>query len=129
MSFDYHKKCLLNMCRICSKRALTEQQIRKKTPQRVCENVKDEIYIFFGLDITCDTELHPKIMCCPCYNKMKKAKVMSDDTKMNKEKFLGEKEKATTVNKIWTSHKTYNCIVCNAYTSKKTGGRPPASKK
>ena len=30
-------------------------------------------------------------MCCPCPNKVKKAKVMSDDKKMNKEKILQKK--------------------------------------
>ena len=57
------------MCIICILKALKGQQIRKKTPQRVFENVKDEIYIFFGMGISCATELHSKIMCCSCLTK------------------------------------------------------------
>ena len=50
MSFDQHQQFLLNLCRVCSKKALTESKIRKKTPKRTCKNVADEIYIFYGLD-------------------------------------------------------------------------------
>ena len=35
-------------------------------------------------------------MCYSCYNKMKKAKVLSDEFSNKEEKFLGEKEKAST---------------------------------
>ena len=89
----------------------------EKAHQRFCENVQDEIFTFYGLDISSDTDDHPKVMCCHCYNKMKKAKVFSDNSKLDDVKFLGEKEKSKIVNKTWITHKRYNCTVCMLYYS------------
>ena len=111
------------------KQTQTDTQIWKKGRQRFCENVQDEIFIFYGLDILSDTDDHPKVMCCRCYNKMKKAKVFSDNSKLDDVKFLGEKEKAKIVNKTWITRKRHNCTVCMLYNSQQKRGRPEKTKK
>ena len=70
MSSKQHQEYLFNLCRICRKQAQTDTQIRKKACQRLCENVQDETFIFYGLHISTDTDDHPKVMCCHCYNIM-----------------------------------------------------------
>ena len=53
---------------------------------------------------------------------MKKAKVLSVEFANKEEKFVEQKEKASTVDKMLTSHKRYNCPICNEFCSDK-GGR------
>ena len=54
MTLD-HNQCLLNMCRICSARAL--KQIKSKVHNR------DEIYTFYGVDVLNNSHVLPKAMC------------------------------------------------------------------
>lgn len=123
MSIEHHQQCLSNMCRICGARALTFNQLRKNFRKRFCENVKDEIYMFYGIDVSSDTENHPKVMCLACYNRVKKANVLVDDSRLDKKEFLGEKEKASIVSALWQPHKRVNCQVCETYNSQAKQGR------
>ena len=77
MTMEYHFKCLDNMCRICSNRVLTHLQKDKRQVPRLCVNSKDEIFIFYGINVTSDTEIHPQKICTHCFFKMKIAKVLN----------------------------------------------------
>ena len=100
-SLDFHKQCLRNLCRICSNRAQTSEQMNRKATPRLCANSRDEIYIYYGVDISTDEEeIHPTKMCNKCFYKMKNAKVLSENHKMDREKYLGEKEKAGSASRL-----------------------------
>ena len=45
-NLDFHKQCLRNLCRICSNRAQTCEQINRKATPTLCANSRDEIYIY-----------------------------------------------------------------------------------
>ena len=123
MTMEYHFKCLNNMCRIYSNRVLTHLQKDKRQVPRLCVNSKDEIFIFYGIYVTSDTEIHPQKICTHCFFKMKNAKVLCETTKLDNEKYLGVKERAKIVSDMWQCHKRFDCKVCKQYDSQSGKGR------
>ena len=93
-TMEYLFKCLDNMYRICSNRVLACLQKDKRQVSRLCVNSKNEIFIFYGIDVTSDTEIHPQKICTHCFFKMKNAKVLCENTKLDNAKYLGVKERA-----------------------------------
>ena len=121
---DFHKKCLENLCRICSKRVQTCDQINRKATPRLCVNSRDKIYVYYGIDISSDEQdIHPAKICNQCFYRMKNVDVLAKSNKMDSAKYLGEKEKAGTVSRLWKPHKRIDCNVCNLYSSQMRKGR------
>ena len=92
-TLEYHQSCLKNCCRICGNRAETFSEIAEGKKPHFCDQHMDKIYIFYGIDIKQDSDLHPKVMCSTCMNRVKNAKVFSVDIKIDKDCYLGEKKK------------------------------------
>ena len=123
-SLDFHKQCLRNLCRICSNRAQTCEQINRKATPRLCANSRDEIYIYYGVAISSDEkDIHPTKICNKCFHKMKNAEVLSHNNKMDRDKYLGEKEKAGSASRLWKPHKRIDCNMCKLYTGQMRKGR------
>ena len=123
-SLDFHKQSLRNLCRICSNRAQACEQINHKATPRLCANSRDEIYIYNGVDISSDEEeIHPTKICNKCFYKMKNAEVLSENNKMDRDKYLDEKEKAGSASRLWKPHKRIDCNVCKLYTGQMRKGR------
>ena len=110
-----HNSCLNNLCRICSDRAQTFFQIRKKETARYCKNSKDGINAFYGIDVTEDNDNHPVKICNKCY-------LLCTEPKIDKAKHNGVKEKAQSISQIWQSHEIIDCKVCTLYNDQKVKG-------
>ena len=54
---------------------------------------------------------------------MKNVEVLSENNKMDRDKSLGEKEKAGSASRLWKPHKCINCNVCKLYTGQVRKGR------
>ena len=120
-SIEFHKNCLSNLCRICAKRVRTKQEIIKKVYPRITKGIKDEIYVFFGIDIENDEpDIHPNVICMSCYNKVKHNQNVDD---LEKKHNLGVKEKTDGYTNLWKTHKRHNCQVCVLYTEQSKPGR------
>ena len=126
-SLDFHKHCLRNLC---SNRAQTCEQINHKATPKLCANSRNEIYIYYGVHISSDEEeIHPTKICNKCFYKMKNANVLSENNKMDRDKYLGEKEKAGSASRLWKPHKCIDCNVCKLYTDQMRKGRAKKSLK
>ena len=76
----------------------------------MCKNNQDEIYIFYGIDVSNENEnLFPKKICSKCYITMKHAKVKSESPKMDTSVFKAKKEMADKVTKIFQPHRRIGC--------------------
>ena len=128
-TLEYHRSCLKNSCRICGNRAQTFAEITEGKKPHFCDQHKDKIYIFYGIDVKYDSDLHPKVMCSACMNRVKNAKVLSVDTKIDKECYLGEKEKVQIVSELWKPHSRINCKLCMKHDRENKGGRPKKASK
>ena len=54
---------------------------------------------------------------------MKNAEVLSENNKMDGDKYLGEKEKAGSASQLWKCHKCIDCNVCKLCTGQMRKGR------
>ena len=93
-----------------------------------CDQHKDKIYFLWN-NVKYDSDLHPKIMYSACMNRMKNAKVLSVDTKIDKECYLGEREKVQIVSELWKPHSRINCKLCMKHDRENKGGRPKKASK
>ena len=128
-TLEYHQSCLKNSCRICGNRAQTFAEIAEGKKPHFCDQHKDKIYFFYGIDVIYDSNLHPKVMCSACMNRLKNAKVLSVDTKIDKECYLGENEKVQIVSELWKPHSRINCKLCMKHDRENKGGRPKKASK
>lgn len=52
------------MCRVCSERAQKHNEIMNKVPPKLCSSSKNNIYIYYGIDIESDdADIHPDKLC------------------------------------------------------------------
>jgi hypothetical protein len=115
------------MCRICTKRAQSNQEIKSKKPARYVPQYQDMIYILFGIDIQNDrANCHPRKICNGCYRLLINSKNTGINGEMNLSgKYSQWKEKGAEYNKWWVEHSTTDCCVCELYSTQSKGGAPP----
>ena len=65
----FHNNCVINLCRICSKREKLFSE--KRSSIHLCEKFKDEILVVFGVNISNDEGgKHPIQLCTRCHRRM-----------------------------------------------------------
>ena len=68
---DTHKQYLSNLCRICTNRAQSHQDVKAKITPLFAAKYKDMINTLFGINIDHDVnDRHPDKICKECYRLM-----------------------------------------------------------
>lgn len=119
-TFEYHKKCLSQLCRVCGKRAVT-----RKDKGKMCTQNSNLILQIFNIDISKDNlDVFPDKLCTQCatfiYNHSKR---QSADN-LNYDKVM-----SMIINPdIWRCYDINinidECRVCSLYEEQQKGGRP-----
>ena len=85
MDKDKHLQYIDNMCRLCTERALTAKEIRKRKTPLFVSNSSEDVYVFYGIDVSNDSStVHPAKMCNTCYQTMQNAKNRTTDGLLNR---------------------------------------------
>ena len=111
-TLEYHQSCLKNSCRISGNRAQAFAEIDEGKKSTFVISIKIKYIYFYGIDVTYDSDLHPKVMFSSCMNRAKNAKVLSVDNKTDEEYYLGEKEQIQIISELWKSHSRINSKLC-----------------
>ena len=95
--------CLDSICRICTKRAQSNQEIKSKKPVKYASKYADMIYILFGIDIQNDqANCHPTKICTACYQLLMNSKKRGINGEMKLcGKYSELKDKVADFNKGW----------------------------
>ena len=98
-----HREYLNNMCRVCTRRTQTSQDIIRRKPATFACKFKDNIYSLCGIDINTDNEnVHPQKLCRSCVDMITNSKRTGSNGEMNLSGIYGEqKEKCSKTNSFW----------------------------
>ena len=123
MDTNYHMMCLDNLCRICTCRAQTKQDIKSNKPPIIALAYKQMILTLFGINIENDiATCHPQKICKECYRLLINSKNRGENGNMNVSGSYGQqKDRVSKYKGIWTDH-TNNCNVCIIFTQQCKGG-------
>ena len=101
------------LCRICSNRAQTSKEIKKKVSPKNKLHQADAIYILYGIDVKQDIDgIHPRFICTSCYHRIKNSESTGQEGEMN---LTGQYSHHMSSNeKLWQKHST-QCPVCDLF--------------
>jgi hypothetical protein len=121
---DHHQGYIDNMCRICTQRAQTAAEVKKKKTSKFASTHKDMIYILFGVDVENDNPaIHPRKICNQCYQLLMNSRKSGSNGEMNLSgKYGQQKERVACFVSIWQEHIDNECNVCNIYQRQAVGG-------
>ena len=114
---DHHKKCLLSLCRVCSK--LISSRARRTKDCAECATAIKEAFL---IDIANDSsELHPSKLCESCIDVIARQKVAEE---------AGQMYRSTqNVVSSWPPHFDKSCYICDLHCKLSKPGRHPAKRK
>ena len=111
---EEHKIALSKLCRACGEKFSTRKIAKNKNRNPLpVDQIKDEIFLLLGEDISQDTEYtHPDKICRKCYLNIVKSRNINDPFERI-EKYSKEREIIQSLRYEWKFHIEQNCKICD----------------
>ena len=123
----FHNNCVINLCRIRSKREKLSSE--KRSSIHLCEKFKDEILVVFGVNISSDEGgKHPIQLCTRCHRRIINRRRNQGGKPQSEFVSSAEKSEFALIDNKWSAWSGISsyesCFACKTFCDQRKGGRP-----